>query len=60
MHAELASKQVGLLHELLPAAARFASLSARQHLDQTIQIFLPIEERLHQHSFVFAVPHDAL
>jgi hypothetical protein len=31
------------------------ALSARQHLDQTIQIFLAIEERLHQHAFVFAV-----
>jgi hypothetical protein len=31
------------------------ALSARQHLDQPIQIFLTIEERLHQHAFVFAV-----
>jgi glyoxylase-like metal-dependent hydrolase (beta-lactamase superfamily II) len=31
------------------------ALSARQHLDQPIQIFLAIEERLHQHAFVFAV-----
>src|SRR6516162_4762247 len=36
------------------AASRNA-LSARQHLDQPIQIFLAIEERLHQDAFVFAV-----
>ena len=29
--------------------------TARQHLDQPVQIFLAVEERLHQHAFVLAV-----
>src|SRR5215469_3811829 len=29
--------------------------TARQHLDQPIQVFLAVEERLHQHAFVLPV-----
>src|SRR5262249_18060812 len=41
----------------LIASCASAELSAptRQHLDQPIQIFLAVEERLHQHAFVPAV-----
>jgi hypothetical protein len=40
------------------AIALSVLFTARQHLDQPIQIFLAVEERLHQNAFVLAVhPH---
>jgi hypothetical protein len=35
-------------------------LSARQHLDQPIKVFLALVERLHQHALVLAVDADII